>query len=202
VKRRDWLRSRSGWDQKPRKNWRLSRSRIYCWPGIESSSPRNSTDRKFRQRVGRLTVLLPRQFAVVQMAKENPQLGLRSNRGCLGKSKTVDNILRGMASLLLRRENKLYRCHPPWLGKHHRLLRKPIDARPGDHPSSEACAYRRSHSAVFTYVTLLHCAPNLPQYQFGAARRGHFNISRLIQVSVFGIFCAWGVDVGSQAVVC
>ena len=37
--------------------------------------------------VGRLTVLLPRQFAVVQMAKEKSQLGLRSNRGCLGKSK-------------------------------------------------------------------------------------------------------------------
>ena len=28
------------------------------------------------------------------------------------------------------------------------------------------CAYRKSHSAVFTNVTLLHCAQNLPQYQF------------------------------------
>jgi hypothetical protein len=26
------------------------------------------------------------------------------------------------------------------------------------------CAYRKSHSAVFTNVTLLHCAQNLPQY--------------------------------------
>jgi hypothetical protein len=28
------------------------------------------------------------------------------------------------------------------------------------------CAYRKSHSAVFTNVTLLHCAQNWPQYQF------------------------------------
>jgi len=29
-----------------------------------------------------------------------------------------------------------------------------------------ACAYRKSHSAVFPNVALLHCAQNLPQYQF------------------------------------
>jgi len=28
------------------------------------------------------------------------------------------------------------------------------------------CAYRKSHSAVLTNVTLLRCAQNLPQYQF------------------------------------
>jgi len=28
------------------------------------------------------------------------------------------------------------------------------------------CAHRKFHSAVFTNVTLLHCAQNLPQYQF------------------------------------
>ena len=32
------------------------------------------------------------------------------------------------------------------------------------------CAYRKSHSAVFTNVTLLHCAQNLPQYQFARDR--------------------------------
>jgi hypothetical protein len=31
----------------PWKNWRPSRSRIRCWPGTESSSPTNSTDRSF-----------------------------------------------------------------------------------------------------------------------------------------------------------
>jgi hypothetical protein len=40
-------RSLSGSDGKPWKNWRLSRSRIRCWPGTESSSPTNSTDRNF-----------------------------------------------------------------------------------------------------------------------------------------------------------
>ncbi len=29
------------------KNWRLSRNRIRCWPGTESSSPASSTDRSF-----------------------------------------------------------------------------------------------------------------------------------------------------------
>ena len=32
--------------------------------------------------------------------------------------------------------------------------------------SARTCACRKSHSAVFTNVTLLHCAQNLPQYQF------------------------------------
>src|SRR5208283_3139394 len=32
---------------KPWKNWRRSRSRIRCWPGIESSSPTSSKDRDF-----------------------------------------------------------------------------------------------------------------------------------------------------------
>ena len=32
------------------------------------------------------------------------------------------------------------------------------------------CAYRKPHSAVFTKVTLLHCAQNLPQYQFARDR--------------------------------
>jgi hypothetical protein len=45
--RRHWLRSPSGSDGKPWKNWRRSRSRIRCWPGTESSSPTNSTDRSF-----------------------------------------------------------------------------------------------------------------------------------------------------------
>jgi hypothetical protein len=44
---RHWLRSPSGLDGKPWKNWRRSRSRIRCWPGTESSSPTNSTDREF-----------------------------------------------------------------------------------------------------------------------------------------------------------
>jgi hypothetical protein len=42
-----WLRSPSGSDAKPWKNWRLSRSRIRCWPGTENSSPTSSTDRSF-----------------------------------------------------------------------------------------------------------------------------------------------------------
>ena len=46
VKRRHWRRSPSGSDGKPWKNWRLSRSRIRCWPGTESSSPTSSTDRE------------------------------------------------------------------------------------------------------------------------------------------------------------
>ena len=44
---RHWLRSPSGSDGKPWKNWRRSRSRIRCWPGTESSSPTNATDREF-----------------------------------------------------------------------------------------------------------------------------------------------------------
>jgi hypothetical protein len=32
------------------------------------------------------------------------------------------------------------------------------------------CAYRKSYSAVFTNVALLHCAQNLPQYQFARDR--------------------------------
>jgi hypothetical protein len=89
---------------------------------------------KFRQRVGRLTVLLPRQSAVVQMAKENPSWGYDRIVGALANLSFLLSDQRwatfsiGMASLLRRRENKQYRCHPPWLGKHHRLLRKPIDA--------------------------------------------------------------------------
>src|SRR5260370_17455588 len=47
VKRRHWRRSPSGSEGKPWKNWRRSRSRIRCWPGTESSSPTNSTDRSF-----------------------------------------------------------------------------------------------------------------------------------------------------------
>src|ERR1035441_8453572 len=42
-----WRRSPTGWDGKPCKNWRLSRNRIRCWPGTESSSPPSSTDRSF-----------------------------------------------------------------------------------------------------------------------------------------------------------
>src|SRR5438034_8800557 len=42
-----WLRSPTGSDGKPWKNWRLSRNRIRCWPGTESSSPTSSTDRSF-----------------------------------------------------------------------------------------------------------------------------------------------------------
>src|SRR5208283_2683585 len=46
-KRLRWLRSPRGSDGKPWKNWRRSRSRIRCWPGIESSSPTSSKDRDF-----------------------------------------------------------------------------------------------------------------------------------------------------------
>jgi hypothetical protein len=46
-KRRHWLKSPRGSDGKPWKNWRLSRSRIRCWPGTESSSPTNSADLDF-----------------------------------------------------------------------------------------------------------------------------------------------------------
>src|SRR5260370_18609570 len=35
---------------------------------------------------------------------------------------------------------------------------------------STVCAYRKSHSAVFTNVTLLHCTQNLPQYKFARDR--------------------------------
>jgi putative transposase len=54
---------------------------------------------KFRQRVGRLTVLLPRQSAVVQMAKENPSwgydriVGALANLSFLLSDQTVGNIL-------------------------------------------------------------------------------------------------------------
>jgi hypothetical protein len=38
--------------------------------------------------------------------------------------------------------------------------------------SADTCAYRKSHSAVFTNVTLLHCTQNSPEYQFaGTGRR-------------------------------
>jgi hypothetical protein len=69
------------------------------------------------------------------MAKENPSWGYDRIVGALANLSFLLSDQRratfsiGMASLLLRRENTLYRCHPPWLGKHHRLLRKPIDAR-------------------------------------------------------------------------
>jgi hypothetical protein len=33
--------------RKALEEWRLSRSQIRCWPGTESSSPTNSTDRSF-----------------------------------------------------------------------------------------------------------------------------------------------------------
>ena len=33
-----------------------------------------------------------------------------------------------------------------------------------------SCAYQKSHSAAFTNGTLLHCAQNLPQYQFARDR--------------------------------
>src|SRR2546429_1799876 len=42
-----WLRSPTGSNGRPWKNWRLSRNRIRCWPGTESSSPTSSTDRSF-----------------------------------------------------------------------------------------------------------------------------------------------------------
>ena len=42
-----WAEIAHGSDGKPWKNWRLSRNRIHCWPGTESSSPPSSTDRSF-----------------------------------------------------------------------------------------------------------------------------------------------------------
>src|SRR5205823_1100145 len=42
-----WLRSPTGSNGRPWKNWRLSRNRIRCWPGTASSSPTSSTDRSF-----------------------------------------------------------------------------------------------------------------------------------------------------------
>src|SRR6184192_4086620 len=42
-----WLRSPTGSNGRSWKNWRLSRNRIRCWPGTESSSPTSSTDRSF-----------------------------------------------------------------------------------------------------------------------------------------------------------
>src|SRR5258708_32142298 len=42
-----WLRSPTGSDGKPWKNWRLSRGRTRCGPGTESSSPASTTDRSF-----------------------------------------------------------------------------------------------------------------------------------------------------------
>ena len=47
AQHRHRLRSTIGSDGKSWKNWRLSRSRIRCWPGTESSSPTSSTDRSF-----------------------------------------------------------------------------------------------------------------------------------------------------------
>src|SRR5438874_3919489 len=40
-------RSPTGSNGRPWKNWRLSRNRIRCWPGAESSSPTSLTDRSF-----------------------------------------------------------------------------------------------------------------------------------------------------------
>src|SRR6266576_2790658 len=42
-----WPKSPTGCNGRPWKNWRLSRNRIRCWPGTESSSPTSSTDRSF-----------------------------------------------------------------------------------------------------------------------------------------------------------
>ena len=35
-------------------------------------------------------------------------------------------------------------------------------------PALPTCAYRKAYSAVSTNVTLLHCAQDLPQYQFAS----------------------------------
>src|SRR2546423_7309376 len=67
-----WLRSPTGSDGKPWKNWRLWRRRIRCWPGTESSSPTGSTDRSFAKFRGRPRVDEETERLVVRMAKENP----------------------------------------------------------------------------------------------------------------------------------
>jgi hypothetical protein len=67
---------------------------------------------RFRQRVGRPRIGEEAARLVVQMAKENPSwgydriVGALANLGFLLSDQTVGNILVGMASLLLLRENR------------------------------------------------------------------------------------------------
>jgi hypothetical protein len=46
------------------------------------------------------------------------------------------------------------------------------------------CAYRKSHSAVFTNVTLVHCTKNLPQYQFARGRNAQVLLRELRERTV------------------
>jgi hypothetical protein len=83
-----WLRSPTSWDGKPWKNWRLSRSRIRCWPGTESKS------------WGRPRVDEEAERLVVPMAKENPGWGYDRIVGAMAilghrlSDQAVGNILR------------------------------------------------------------------------------------------------------------
>jgi hypothetical protein len=100
LKRRDWLRSRSGWDEKHRKNLAAVAKPDILLAWYRKLIANQFDGSKFRQRVGRLTALLPRQFAVVQMAKENPSCGYDRIVGTLAilsfllsDHQTVGNIL-------------------------------------------------------------------------------------------------------------
>jgi hypothetical protein len=94
-----WLRSLTGSDGKPWKNCRLSRIRIRCWPGTESSSPTSSTDRGFANESVD-PELMRKQNGWLQMAKENPSwgydriVGALKNLGHQLAHQTVGNILR------------------------------------------------------------------------------------------------------------
>jgi putative transposase len=87
--------------RKPWKNWRLSRSRIRCWPGTESSSPTSSTDREFaNESVGRPRIDEEAERVGRADGERKSRVGLRSYRGALANlgfllsDQTVGNILR------------------------------------------------------------------------------------------------------------
>src|ERR1019366_9245924 len=85
-----WRRSPTGSDGKPWQNWRRSRNRIRCWPGTESSSPANSTDRSFANPgvVPELTRKPSGWWGYDRIVGAMANLGLRLS------DQTVGNILR------------------------------------------------------------------------------------------------------------
>jgi hypothetical protein len=95
-----WLRSPTGLDGKPWKNWRRSRSRIRCWAWYRKLIANKFDGSKFRKSWGRPRVDQETERLVVRMAKENPGwgydriVGAMVNLGIRLSDQTVGNILR------------------------------------------------------------------------------------------------------------